>query len=103
MVRQVETRAINIVARALMQGLMLILTLEKIVIGNVVEPGPERKLAMTRSSNDNVNAKSHPESMDFAITGILICKNTVSGRAPRSSAASSSELSNERSRARTVI
>ena len=36
-------------------------TLENINIGRVVAPGPETKLAMTRSSKDRVNDKSHPD------------------------------------------
>lgn len=78
-------------------------TLEKISIGKVVEPGPVRKLAMTKSSNENVKASSQPDSIALEIAGILILKNTVKGLAPRLRAASSKDLSNDKSLARTVI
>ena len=55
------TIAIMIVESALISGLTPRRTAEKILIGRVVADGPEVKDAITKSSNDSVNAKSHPE------------------------------------------
>ena len=70
------TMAIMMVASALISGLTPSRTLEKITIGSVVEPGPETKLAITRSSSDSVNASSQPETSAGAMIGRVIRKNT---------------------------
>ena len=57
------------VASALMSGATPNLTLEKITMGSVFAPGPETKLAITRSSNDRVNASSHPATIAGAMSG----------------------------------
>ena len=62
-------------------------------MGKVLVPGPEVKLEITRSSHDRVNASSQPERMAGKMIGKVMTKNTLSGRAPRSMAASSSEVS----------
>ena len=90
-------------ANAFIAGDRPMRTFEKINMGKVVEPGPVRKLAMTRSSNENVNASSQPDSSALKINGILIFKNTVNGLAPRFMAASSKDLSSDKSLALTVI
>ncbi len=41
-------------------------------MGRVVEPGPETKLAMTRSSSESVKASSQPDSSAGAISGRVI-------------------------------
>src|SRR5262249_29291930 len=58
-----------IVASALTSGLTPRRTFEKITIGRVVEPGPETKLEMTRSSTDRVKARSQPDTSAGDITG----------------------------------
>ena len=75
--------------RHLTAGVTPILTFEKIRIGNVVDPGPDKNVAITKSSKDRVNANSQPDKMDLEMIGILIFKNTINGVAPRSSADSS--------------
>ena len=47
------------VASALTSGETPSRILEKITIGKVLPPGPDTKLAITRSSSDRVNASSH--------------------------------------------
>ena len=64
-------------------------TFENISMGRVVAPGPDTKLAITRSSSDKVNARSHPEIMAGNMIGSVISYNTLSGLAPKSIAASS--------------
>ncbi|MNF05628.1 hypothetical protein D3C80_2054040 [compost metagenome] len=73
-------------------------TLENTNIGKVVAPGPATKLAITRSSSDRVNASIQPATSAGAIIGSVITKNTFSGVAPRSIAASSIERSSSRRR-----
>src|SRR5699024_5050509 len=85
-------------AMALISGLTPIRTAEKISIGKVVEPGPETKLAKTKSSRDNAKDIIAPASKDGAIIGTVIRKNTFHGRAPRAMAASSIERSISRTR-----
>lgn len=60
-------------------------TLENTSIGSVVAPGPETKLAITRSSSDRVNASIQPEISAGAIIGKVMTKNTFSGGAPNPS------------------
>ena len=73
-------------------------TAEKISIGKVVEPGPETKLASTKSSNDSAKDIIAPAAREGAIIGTVIRKNTFQGLAPRSIAASSIERSISRKR-----
>ena len=47
-------------AKALIFGLTPRRTGEKTTIGNVVDPGSDTKLAITKSSNDKVKASSQP-------------------------------------------
>src|SRR5215472_6388308 len=70
-------------------------------MGRVVADGPDTKLATTRSSSDNVKASSQPETSAGLIPGRVTRHNTPNGRAPRSSAASSSARSKPVSCART--
>ena len=79
------------VASALMDGFTPRRTFEKMSCGSVVDPGPETKLVMTRSSHDKVKASSQPERMAGKMMGRVMTKNTFAGRAPRSIAASSSD------------
>src|SRR5690606_26710128 len=51
-----DTAIISGVARALILGLTPSRTEEKILIGSVVDSGPETKLAITTSSSDRVKA-----------------------------------------------
>ncbi|KUQ61854.1 spermidine/putrescine ABC transporter permease, partial [Enterobacter kobei] len=69
---------------AVISGLTPMRTLEKTSIGSVVAPGPETKLAITRSSSDRVNASSQPEITAGMIIGRVMMKKTFSGVAPRS-------------------
>src|SRR5262249_43401995 len=82
-----------IVASALTSGLTPRRTFEKITIGRVVEPGPETKLEMTRSSTDRVKARSQPDRSAGDITGRVTSVKTRKGVAPRSCAASSNDSS----------
>ena len=97
-----ETTRINKEASALISGVTPSLTLEKITIGSVFEPGPDTKLAMTRSSRDNVNASSQPAIIAGAISGKVMSKMTRVGLQPRSIAASSNDWSIAASRERTI-
>ena len=87
----IVTKRIKIVAKALMSGDTPNLTFEKINMGKVVAPGPETKLDMTRSSRESVNARSHPEIIAGKIIGSVISQITLTGFAPRSIAAASSD------------
>ena len=89
-------------ATALISGLTPRRTAEKTSIGNVVEPGPDTKLASTRSSRDSAKDIIPPAANDGAIIGMVIRKNTFHGRAPRSIAASSIDRSSSRKRADTT-
>ena len=66
--------------------------------GNVVDPGPDTKLASTRSSSDRANDIIAPAAREGAIMGMVIKKNTFHGLAPRSMAASSIDRSSSRRR-----
>src|SRR5690606_17921066 len=96
---QMPTPRMNRVASALTSGLSPRRTREKTSMSSVVEPGPDRNEATTTSSSDSVNDSSHADASAGAISGSVMRKNTVSGVAPRSSAASSSERSRSRTRA----
>ena len=87
------TIAIMIVDSALISGLTPRRTAEKILIGRVVADGPEVKDAITKSSNDSVNAKSQPEMTAGAMMGNVTRRNASNGVEPKSYAASSSDIS----------
>ncbi|CAJ6271202.1 Uncharacterised protein [Burkholderia pseudomallei] len=91
------------VASAFISGFRPRRTRENTTSGSVVEPGPERNAESTRSSIDSVNDSSQPESSACEISGSVITKNTFSGVAPRSSAASSSALFSSFTRDCTMI
>src|SRR5690606_28273949 len=75
-------------AMALISGLTPKRTAENTSIGKVVAPGPETKLASTKSSSDRAKDIMAPAASDGAIIGMVIRKNTFHGLAPRSMAAS---------------
>ncbi len=81
------------VARALICGLIPMRTLENTCIGKVVDPGPDTKLAITKSSKDRVKASNQPDIKAGAIIGKVTKKNTFQGGAPKSCAASSIDSS----------
>ncbi|MCY1536169.1 hypothetical protein D9M68_716120 [compost metagenome] len=90
-------------ATALISGFTPRRTAEKTSIGRVVEPGPDTKLASTRSSRDRAKDIMPPAASDGAIIGMVISRNTFHGRAPRSMAASSMDRSSSRRRADTTM
>ena len=71
-------------------------------MGSVDEPGPDTKLAITKSSKDSVNASNQAATSAGAIVGMVIVKNTTRGLAPRSMAASSKVRSMPRKRDCTI-
>ena len=77
------------VATALTEGLSPSRARLKMVIGKVVEPGPDKKADSTTSSSDSVKVSNQADSNACEISGKVIRKNTCHGLAPRSSAASS--------------
>src|SRR5471030_3214596 len=97
------TTAINSVASAFISGFKPSRTRENTTSGNVVEPGPDRNADNTRSSIDNVKDSSHPDTSACEISGNVMKKNTRTGVAPRSSAASSSDGFNSFTRDCTMI
>lgn len=86
------------VARALILGDTPRRTEEKTIMGKVVAPGPEAKLAITRSSNDKLNDNNQPAVKAGAIMGTVICIKVLKGVAPKSMAASSMDKSSSRKR-----
>ncbi len=68
------TSPTKIVETAFISGVTPSLTIEYIFIGSVVEPGPEAKLAITKSSRDRVNDNSHPETTAGIIIGRVISR-----------------------------
>ena len=86
------------VARALISGLTPMRTLEKTSIGKVVAPGPETKLAITRSSSDSVKASSQPETHRRHNHRQRDDEEDLQRRGARSIAASSIEWSSSRRR-----
>ena len=84
-----KTTPINIVEKAFIAGVIPILTFEKMRIGRVVAPGPDKKLAITRSSKDREKAKTQAASKDLLIIGIVIIVKTRKGVAPKLIAACS--------------
>src|SRR5580693_2942321 len=81
------------VASTLISGLTPRRTLENTTMGKVLLPGPEVKLEITKSSHDSVKASSHPDRMAGKMIGRVMTKNTLTGRAPKSMAASSRAVS----------
>ena len=63
-----DTVRIISVASALIFGDTPIRTEENTTIGSVLAPGPETKLAITKSSNDSVKASSQPAARAGAMT-----------------------------------
>src|SRR3984957_13502396 len=90
------------VASTLISGLTPSLTLENTTMGRVLLPGPEVKLEITRSSQESVKARSQPDKMAGKMIGRVMTKNTFSGRAPKSMAASSSAVSKVARRELTI-
>ena len=82
------TRPTKIVDTALISGVTPSLTIEYIFIGSVVDPGPEVKLAITKSSSDIVNDNSQPEITAGNMIGSVINKKVRKGVQPKSRAAS---------------
>lgn len=68
------TSPTKIVETAFISGVTPSLTIEYIFIGSVVAPGPEVKLAMTKSSRDRVNDNNHPETTAGIIIGRVISR-----------------------------
>ena len=85
------TIVIIIVESALISGETPNRTAENILIGSVVADGPAVKDAMTKSSNESVNAKSQPEITAGAMIGKVTNRKASKAEQPRSSAASSSD------------
>ena len=85
-------------ASALILGFRPMRTDENIFIGSVVASGPATKLEITTSSSDSVNAISQPDISAGMMIGKVITKNTLTRLAPRSIAASSSDLSSSAKR-----
>ena len=73
------TMPIRMVAMALISGVTPRRTDEKMRIGRVVEPGPDRKLAITRSSSDRVKLSSQPATMAGAIFSAISSIGTFQG------------------------
>ena len=88
------------VASALIFGSRPRRTLENTTCGRVVVPGPLVKEVITRSSSEMVKPSSQPDTMAGITIGRVMTKNTLSGWAPRSCAASSSDRSSVRKRER---
>jgi putrescine transport system permease protein len=62
----------NKTEKALIIGLMPILMFENNKSESVVDPGPVKKLAITKSSSDRVNASIHPVTIDRIMIGNFI-------------------------------
>ena len=69
-----DTAKMISVASALIFGDTPKRTDENTTIGRVVAPGPDTKLAITRSSSDKVNASNHPDTNAGVITGSVTTK-----------------------------
>ena len=81
------------VAKALITGVIPTLIFENISIGKVVAPGPVKKLAITKSSSDIMNASIQLDSIDLLNIGNFIFQKTTNGLAPKFNADSSIDLS----------
>ena len=64
-------------------------TEEKTAIGKVVDPGPDTKLEITKSSKESVKARSQPVISAGVIKGMVMKKKVFIGGVPKSKAASS--------------
>ena len=95
----IERTVIKIVAKAFISGDIPKRKLEKTIIGRVVAPGPATKLAITTSSRERAKASNQPRTILGKIIGRVITKKTLSGDAPRSSAAYSIDRSKSCNRA----
>ena len=84
------------VAKALILGDTPKRTEEDTTIGKVVAPGPEAKLAITKSSSDRLKDNNQPATNAGEIIGTVIRKKVLRGVAPRSIAASSIDMTNSR-------
>ena len=93
-----ETTATIIEASAFILGFKPMRTVENIFIGSVVASGPATKLEITTSSNERVKANSQPDTRAGIIIGKVITKNIFNRFAPKSMAASSSDLSSSANR-----
>ena len=91
-----ETHSMISVAKALILGETPKRTEENTTIGKVVAPGPEAKLAITKSSKDKLNDTNQPATSAGEIIGTVIKKKVLSGVAPKSIAASSIDISSSR-------
>ncbi len=67
-----ETVKIIKVAKALILGETPIRTEENTTIGKVVAPGPDVKLAMTKSSSERLNDNSQPAIREGEIIGTVM-------------------------------
>lgn len=76
--------------------------MEKTYNGRVVEPGPETKKVITKSSRDMVTDIRKAETMPGIIAGMITLKRVCRSVAPRSRDASIIEKSNSSSRANTI-
>ena len=73
----INKAAIKIADNAFTSGLNPNLTLEKTTIGNVLAPGPEVKLATTKSSKEIVKANNQPAIIEGKIIGKVILYSTL--------------------------
>ncbi len=85
-----------------MVGSTLLRTMEYTASGSVVDPTPETKKVVTKSSNDSVNASSAPASTPGISSGSVTRRKVDNSSAPRLIAASSSARSVPCSRASTT-
>jgi hypothetical protein len=63
----ISVMTIKTVEAAFTSGVTLNRTIEKILMGNVVEPGPDVKKVITKSSRDSVRARRAPATMPGTI------------------------------------
>ena len=87
----IVTSPIIMVESALISGVTPRRTALKILMGRVVELGPDVKDAITRSSSDSVNASNQPEMTAGMMIGKVTLQNASKGVQPKSSAASSKD------------
>src|SRR5476649_1393371 len=88
----IDTTKIVSAATAFTRGSRPSRAREKITIGIVDEPGPDKKADSTTSSSDSVNVSSHADASACVMFGSVTRKNTWRGLQPKSIAASSSDL-----------
>lgn len=70
--------------------------------GSVVEPGPDTKKVMTKSSSDMVTAIKNPDKIPGKMAGTITLSIACRSVAPKSYAASTMEKSNSSMRARII-